>query len=56
MRQLESARRGKAVRLLCQKVNSARQNFKSRTIICNSKEGQIKRVFSDVGENTLMLY
>jgi hypothetical protein len=46
MKELESAGREKAVRLLYQKVNSTRQNFKPRTTICKSKEG---RIISDKG-------
>jgi hypothetical protein len=48
MKELESARREKAVRLLCQEVNSATPNFKPRTTVCKSKEGrliQVKEVF-----------
>jgi hypothetical protein len=41
MRELESARREKALSLLYQKVNSTRQNFKPRTTICKSKEGRL---------------
>jgi hypothetical protein len=41
VKELESAGREKAVRLLYQKVNSTRQNFKPRTSICKSKEGRL---------------
>jgi hypothetical protein len=41
MKELESAGREKAVRLLYQKVNSTGQNFKPRTTICKCKEGRL---------------
>jgi hypothetical protein len=36
MKELETARREKAVRLLYKKVNSTRQNFKPRTTMCKA--------------------
>jgi hypothetical protein len=41
MRELESARREKAVRVLYQKVDGMRQIFKPRITICKSKEGRL---------------